>query len=68
MKTRKAYSQSSKASVNGRRRIMEFELHKGTKATENCIGKIPSNIWITGLQKIVFHGAAHRPRRTLSIK
>jgi len=36
--------------------------------TENYIGKIPGNIRITELQKIVLLGTAHILRRTLSIK
>ena len=38
------------------------------KRTENYIGKIPGNIRITELQKIVLLGTAHILRRTLSIK
>ena len=38
------------------------------KGTENYIGKIPGNIRITELQKIVLLGTAHILRRTLSIK
>jgi len=36
--------------------------------TENYIGKIPDNIRITELQKIVLLGTARILRRTLSIK
>ena len=38
------------------------------KGNENYIGKIPGNIRITELQKIVLLGIAHILRRTLSIK
>ena len=38
------------------------------KKTENYIGKIPDNIRITELQKIVLLGTARILRRTLSIK
>jgi len=38
------------------------------KRTENYIGKIPGNIRITELQKIIFLGTARILRRTLSIK
>jgi len=46
--------------------IGAFELVK--KRIENYIGKIPGNIRITELQKIVLLGTAHILRRTLSIK
>jgi len=46
--------------------IAAFGLVK--KGTENYIGKIPGNIRITELQKIVLLGTAQILRRTLSIK